>query len=92
MEFSVISKDVEENITYNIQEKYSKFNGMRKNGMFCDIKGITTSVNGNEVQFDAHRMILDANIPYFSSQLSFESEKEVCFLALMLMFFYCVSV
>ena len=78
MELSSVSNNfVEETFTYNIQKEYSKFNAMRENGKFCDVKVITTRVNGNQIQFDAHRMILYDTIPYFSCQLSFGPEKQV---------------
>ena len=85
MELSSVSDNnfVEETSTYNIQKEFSKLNAMRENGKFCDVKVITNSVNGNQVQFDAHRNILDVSIPYFSSQFSFDPEKQVCFFVIL---------
>ena len=84
MELNSVSNNfVEETFTYNIQKEYSKFNAMRENGKFCDVKVITTSVNGNQVKFDAHRNVLDVTIPYFSGQFSFDPEKQVCFIVIL---------
>ena len=93
MELSSVSDNfVEETSTYNIQKEFSKLNSMRETGKFCDVKVITTSVNGKQVQFDAHRNILDVTFPYFAAQFNFDPEKQVCFLFVILVHMMLLTV
>ena len=63
----------------DLQETFLKFNEMLINKVHCDVRIITTAKNGTKSHLDAHRIILDARIPYISALFRNEPGKQVCF-------------
>ena len=64
----------------DLQEAFLKFNRMLIDKVYCDVTIITTTKNGTKSYLDAHRMVLDARIPYFSALFRNEPGKQACFL------------
>ena len=64
----------------DLQEAFLKFHERLINKVHCDVRIITTAKNGTKSHLDAHRIILDARIPYFTALFRNEPGKQVCFL------------